>query len=67
MESIDNMLDMALPGLTMWQLSLSVIVILFTLFLRRPILDRSLKWMENLAAKYEGEWDEEFTHSIGQP
>ncbi|MDH5677683.1 MAG: mechanosensitive ion channel family protein [Nitrospinota bacterium] len=67
MESIDNMLDMALPGLTMWQLSLSVIVILFTFFLRRPILDRSLKWMENLAAKYEGEWDEEFTHSIGQP
>jgi len=67
MESIDGMLGTVLYGLTLWQVSLSFIIILFTIFLRGPILKRALKTMENIAAKYEGEWDEEFTHSIGQP
>ncbi|MDH5639565.1 MAG: mechanosensitive ion channel family protein [Nitrospinota bacterium] len=67
METIDGALGAVLPGLTMWQVSLSIFIILFTLFLRKPILKRSLKAMENIAAKYEGEWDEDFTRSIGQP
>jgi len=67
MKVIDQMLGAVMPGLTLWQLSLSLLILLFTIFLRRPILNRVLKAAESVLAKYEGEWDEEFTRSIGYP